>query len=471
LQRGYRVADPDAPRQLNTAWGTLVYGRAYLSPRHGKGTGVHPLDVQLGLTRDGFTPLLISWFCRLATRLSFRCAAELGSMFLGWAPAASTIEEWVLGLGRPAQLWLNSGPVPQDEGEVLVIEGDGKAVPTATEEELSKRRGPRRHKAKACPCNCQRHRGRACRQARGPKKKRKRGDKSKNGRSATLIAMYTLKRGADGRLHGPCNKKVYASFSARKHALAWARAQATRRGFGPESAKTVQLVVDGESCLGQGLRELFPTAILTLDIRHAQERLWRVGRLLHAEGSAALAAWVEPLSEQLYEGQAAQVVQQLQRLTFVGPGSKQKRKVQQESVGYLQKRLGMMHYQEWRQQDLVLASGVVEGAVRHVIGERLDQSGMRWLVERGESLLLLRCIEVNGDWDAFFRWSEQQRQAQLQQGQVVQIRSTKPLQLPQLDEASEKRRRRRKPPRATAPPQEMPGAADHVPETPLSEAA
>lgn len=56
--------------------------------------------------------------------------------------------------------------------------------------------------------------------------------------------------------------------------------------------------------------------------------------------------------------------------------------------------------------DLVLASGVVEGAARYVVGERLDQSGMRWVVQRAEAVLL-RCIEVNGDWEKYFAWEDQ----------------------------------------------------------------
>jgi hypothetical protein len=103
-----------------------------------------------------------------------------------------------------------------------------------------------------------------------------------------------------------------------------------------------------------------------------------------------------------------------------------------------------MRYGAWREQDLVLASGVVEGAARYVIGERLDQSGMRWLVERAEAVLQLRCIEVNGDWDAFFAFSEEQRRAELGEGKGVQIRSHSPKQLPQRSEKAEQARRRRK---------------------------
>jgi hypothetical protein len=216
-QKRYRLANPYAQRDLDTSCGTLRYGRAYLIPRCATGPGWHPLDAQLGLTRDGFSPMLVGWFCRLATRLSFRLACEMGSMFLGRAPAASTVQDWVQGLGRPAHVYLSSAPLPSGDGDVLVIECDGKAIPTATDEELQKRRTPRR--ARVCPCRCHRHRGRSCRKARGKKKKRKRGDKSKNGRSSVLIATYTLKRGEDGRLHGPINKKVYATFSCRKVAL------------------------------------------------------------------------------------------------------------------------------------------------------------------------------------------------------------------------------------------------------------
>jgi hypothetical protein len=435
LARGYHLSDASAARTLKTAFGPVEYHRAYLVPPPGHGPGVHPLDAELGLTRDSFSPLVIGWFCRLATRLSFRLSSELGGMFLGWAPAPSAIAEWVQGLGRPAYLYLSTGPVPADEGEVLVLEFDGKAAPMATAQELARRKGQRRRRARACPHGCQRHRGRACRQRRGRTKRRKKGDKSKNGRSATLVAIYTLRRGDDGRLHGPCNKKVYGSFGPRKKALAWAREQATRRGFPPETTKTVQIVVDGELCLEQQLRVLFPQAILTLDVRHAQEKLWQLGRLFHAEGSSELASWVEPLEALLYQGAVAKLLERLEqelgRVARRGPGTKARRKKLRDVLAYLGKRQGMMAYGRWRQQDLVIATGVVEGAARYVVGERLDNSGMRWIEERAEAVLLLRCIEVNGDLEAFWCWAEQQRRVELDAGLAVQIRSKLPTQLPE----------------------------------------
>jgi hypothetical protein len=434
--RGYRVADDDAPRMLKTSCGPVTYHRAYLLPRHGGGPGVHPLDVALGLTRDSYSPLVIGWFCRLATRVSFQVASNLGEMFLGAAPPVSAIEEWVLGLARPAYVYLSAGPLPKDEGEVLVIEVDGKAAPTATEQELARRRGPRSRHKRGCDCGCQRHRGRARRKCRGRKPRRKKGDKSKNGRSATLVVMYTLRRGPDGRLHGPCNKKVYGTFGTRRAALNWAREQATRRGFPLETDKTVQIVMDGETCLEQRCRRLFPGAILTLDIRHAQEKLWEVGRLFHREGSAELTEWVKDLEELLYKGHARTLVRRLEQalgsVSRRGPGTKGKRKALKKVISYLNARVKLMDYGRWRDQDLVIASGIVEGAARYVVGERLDNGGMRWVEERAEAVLLLRCIEVNGDWDEFTRWSQEQRSQELGCGQVVRIRSKIPTQFPQV---------------------------------------
>ncbi len=63
-------------------------------------------------------------------------------------------------------------------------------------------------------------------------------------------------------------------------------------------------------------------------------------------------------------------------------------------------RLGMMNYQKLIEQDLVIATGIVEGAARYVIGERMDCSGIRWIPERAEALLRLKCIELNGDYSS-----------------------------------------------------------------------
>jgi hypothetical protein len=80
-----------------------------------------------------------------------------------------------------------------------------------------------------------------------------------------------------------------------------------------------------------------------------------------------------------------------------------------------------------REQDLVIASGQVEGTVRQLVGERFDCAGMRWVRGKAEQLLHLRCIELNGDWDAFAKWFQAKVLARLKKGERVQVLTDKPI--------------------------------------------
>lgn len=427
----YRRGEAYAPRTLKTAYGAVPYGRAHLIRRRG-GAGFYPLDAVLVLTRDGLSPWVMQWVGRLATRMSFAATRLLCQAALRWSPATETIEQVVLGLGRQAAAFMQQLAAPPHDGEVLVIEVDGKCPPTATAAELSKRRGRRRHRP-GCACGCQRHRGRAKRHAQGSTKRRNKGDKSKNGKEVVLVVLYTLKRGDDGKLHGPINKKVWASFAGRKAAAWWARAEATKRGFGPDTTKTVQLVMDGAKGLRHNLVPLFPGAVVTLDVCHVVEKLWALGHRFHPEGSEELTAWVEDLKALVYGGRAAELVERLRdyqrQVPAHGPGTKSRRQGLKALIGYLTPRLEMMRYAEWIEQDLVIGSGQVEGAARQVVGERMDCAGMRWLQGKGEALLQLRCIELNGDWDRFFAWVQGRNRERLQGRQRLRILTDQPLKL------------------------------------------
>jgi hypothetical protein len=426
----YRPGDDYAERTLKTRFGEVKYGRRYLQSCCGS-NGIFPLDIVLGLTWDKLSPWVMQWVARLATRMSFKAAKMVCKAVLNWAPATETIEQVVLGMGRDAAPFMKQLKAPSEDGEVLIIEVDGKCPPTATEEELAKRRGKRqpRHE-KDCTCGCQRHRGKAKRQVRGRKKRRKKGDKSKNGKEVVVVVMYTLKRGEDGKLHGPRNKKIYATFAGSKAAAAWARAEATKRGFGPDTTKIVQIVTDGAKRLRCPLEKLFPKALFTLDVWHVVERLWAVGRHYHKEGSAELEKFVDDLKDLLYEDAAA-LVEHLQKLKqqvpHQGPGTKGRRQILEKTINYMRRRLDMMHYKKWLVEDLVISTGQAEGTVRQLVGERFDCAGMRWLKGKAEALLHLRCIELNGDWQKFVNWFQRKNQGRLRKGKPHRVLTDQPL--------------------------------------------
>jgi hypothetical protein len=112
-------------------------------------------------------------------------------------------------------------------------------------------------------------------------------------------------------------------------------------------------------------------------------------------------------------------------------GTKRQRAVLDGVIKYVAARLTMVDYAKWLEQDLVIASGVIEGACRYVIGERMDCSGMRWVEGKAEAILYLRCIEANGLWEHFFDWCCERWAAQLERQEVVQIRTDQPLPLPE----------------------------------------
>jgi len=202
--RRFRRA-PAIPRSLTILFGVVHYARTYMREvgHHGR-RGFHPLDVALGLVGDWFSWNLLTMAARLATKLSFAEARATLASFVPDAPSTEVIENTVLGLGRHTAAWFEHAPAPEGDGEVLVIMFDGKGAPTATESELSRRRGKRRRRQRpASP----RHRGRHHRRRYGKKPRRKKGDKSKNARIVTMAVMFTLKPQGN-KLLGPINRKL-----------------------------------------------------------------------------------------------------------------------------------------------------------------------------------------------------------------------------------------------------------------------
>lgn len=393
---------PAKPRLLGTFFGKVRYWRTYLLQRNGnRGRGYYPVDLALGLTADSFSMGAVSRAVRLATKMSYAAAAQVMVSFLDWSPSTKSIEDATLGLGRFTAGWVERRPPPDGDGEVLVMQFDGKATPTAREAELKKRRGKRR--LNPYP-DSPRHRGRHGRWQRGSKLRRKKGDKSKNGKMTMVVVMYTLKHGTDifGNpiLKGPINRWVYASYAPKRHAFAVARREADKRGFHQGSGRQVQIVTDGDEDLRRYAREVFPEALHSLDVIHVVEYLWKAGACLYKEGSDELRGWVEKQKDRLYAGEAKSIVGAL-RSSVKQARTEKKRQTLKDIARYIAKRVDMMNYDSLEQADLELASGMVEGAVRYVVSQRFDEGGMRWIKERAEALLQLRCIEINGDWDAF----------------------------------------------------------------------
>jgi hypothetical protein len=436
--RQFRVA-PAIYRDLATLFGVIRYPRAYMreiadGPRH----GFFPLDQDLGLTSDRFSWNVLSRAVLLATKLSFAEARCTLWKFIPNPPSTEVIEQTVLGLGRYTADWFETQPAPDGEGEVLVVMIDGKGAPMATETELERRRGKRTKRKKAIS---PRHRGRDKRKRYPKKPRRKKGDKSKNAKMATMFVMFTLKEHGD-QLKGPINRRIYASFGPKRHVFEIARREADKRGFTEESGKPVQLVTDGDQDLERYGPEFFPGAIHTTDIVHVIEKLWKAGECLFREGSEELGEWIEQQKERLYKGRVEDILHELRArhdaIPKTGPGNKGKRKRLADVHQYLVNRgPERMNYDELLDHDLEISTGMIEGIIKNVIGRRFDHGGSRWIKERAEALLQLRCIEVNGDWELFMQYVHGRMTSEAQRhGQMLRLQSQVPAPLPALNEAA-----------------------------------
>ena len=407
MGRRFRRAPPIA-RNLSTLFGVVRYWRTYLREVGVKHPhGHHPLDLSLGLGKERFSFSVLATAARLATQMAFAEARSTMGLFVPQVPSTEVIEKAVLGLGAHTEAFFAQQPAPEEDGEVLVIEVDGKAVPTATEQELRRRRRPRRKRGPNATSSA-RHRGRTKR-ARHPKRpRRKKGDKSKNGKVATLVVLYTLRRRGTRRLEGPLNRRHYVSFGSKRHAFEIARREADKRGFTTDSGKLVQVVSDGDRDFADLRAEYFPKALHTLDAYHAFERLWTAGGTFFKEGSEELKAWVQEQKERLFRDDAEAVLQEMRArhaaIPKTGPGTKSRRERLGRAIGYLARRTAMIRYGWLKRRDLVIGTGIVEGAIKHIVGRRCDHGGMRWIKERAQPVLQLRCIQINGDWESFERF-------------------------------------------------------------------
>jgi hypothetical protein len=371
-----------------------------------------PIDRELGLC-SGFSLGVVMAITRLCAQLAFLHARETFREAYEWMPSPRAVLRMVDGVGEQARPFLEQAPAPAGDGEVLVIQADGGGAPMIGTVEYSRRRRrraeaalDRRHRRrpsqrKGGPTKTTARRRRRQKRKTRPRKRRTKGQKSKNAKVAIVGVLYTLRQTPEG-LEGPVNKRIYATFDSHEALFIWLRREADKRGYG---RKYSLFLADGCQHIWRLQQRYFPEADTCLDWFHVVEKLWTAGTCLYPEGSSRLAAWVAQQTRLLRRGRIGAVLDAIQQarrtIPKTGPGNKGKRERLLEIHKHLAKHKHRMRYHLLRDRDLDIGSGAVEGAVRNLVRLRLDGPGMRWGRERSERVLHLRCILLNGQWDEF----------------------------------------------------------------------
>jgi hypothetical protein len=146
-RRTYRRRPEPKARNFMTWFGDVRYWRSYFFAKPSydhPGRGVHPVDMVLGLGRCRISLDLLALGANLSTRMSFAQAQDSMQRSVGVAPSIEVLERGVLGLGALTDDFFRQLGAPPGDGDVLIIQFDGKGFPTATPDELARRRGKRR---------------------------------------------------------------------------------------------------------------------------------------------------------------------------------------------------------------------------------------------------------------------------------------------------------------------------------------
>lgn len=376
--------------------------------------GYFPLDAELNLPEQCFSYVLQEWGALLGTDGSFEKVTERLETFFGVKFWSQGVQHVARAAADDVQPFYEQLPPPpaKEEGELLVATIDGKGVPIRPEE-------PQGRKIRIGP-----------------------GEKPNKKKEAVVSAVYTVERfrrtpddvireiDQENRIVAPAqappprprpqNKRVRATMRGKDEAFAEVRRQLDQRD--PHGRKQWIALTDGAEPLQERtLSQLAgPSGILLiLDIMHVLTYLWAVAFAYHKEGTPEASRWVMNKLRLLLEGKVGYVIGTLRLRLGQGGLSRSKQRDFQKAIDYMERNRPFMAYDVYIAEGYPIGSGVAEGACKHLVGDRMESTGMRWSMAGAQAILELRSVSLNGDWTAFWRYRAAREKARLYGGDHV----------------------------------------------------
>ena len=120
------------------------------------------------------------------------------------------------------------------------------------------------------------------------------------------------------------------------------------------------------------------------------------------------ASWVAEQIERLLHGQVRPMVRSLRRWATVQGLSPKQREPIDHCATYLANHVSYLNYPDSLAKGYPIATGVIEGACRYLVKDRMAITEARWGLEGGEAVLKLRALVINGDFDVYWVFHETQ---------------------------------------------------------------
>jgi hypothetical protein len=390
------------PRPYVSIFGPLHIERYVYAVREGQRVEFCAVDARLALPASKFSYLLQDWDQSFAMEQPFGKVVQTVKKILGFDQHVDSVERINRDMAKEVEAFHASLETPpaEEEGEIFVQTADGKGVPI-------------RRPADAPPIHNHRH-------DKGPKPDRK--------KMATLGAVYSVdpfvrtpeeiveslfrdprEKRPKRKRPRPCHKRMRAALNhtnaegeeidGRAAIFGWISDEIAQRN--PDGSKPTVRIMDGEESLwnmSNAFQEDVPL-IDVVDLLHITPRLWNAASLFHARDSREAEKFVRDRVLRILRGEVDAVVRGLRRMSTTAKLAGKKRSQLETICSYFQKNRHRMRYDEYLARGYPIASGVIEGACRHVVKDRLERTGMNWVREGAQPMLDLRRIHLTDQWD------------------------------------------------------------------------
>jgi hypothetical protein len=394
-------AERDHARPLATVFGPVTVTRiAYRAPG---ARNVHPADEELNLPEEKYSHGLRRLAAVEAPRGSYDDAAAAITRATGVKTGKRQVEELAMRAAADVDAFYAArrpGQAPEDQ--VLMIQADGKGI-------VMREEGLRPATAKAAAAA---KRKVAARLSPGEKNGRKRMAEI----AAVTDVIPAARTPADiitppgrDRADPPKTQGKWLTASVTDDigaVIAAAFDEAQRRDPGRE--RTWIALVDGNNTQIEAItaeaERRGVTVTIGIDFIHVIEYCWRAAWTFFEPGDPDAGDWVAGRATAILEGRAADVAAGIRRRATTYGYSPAERKGADTCAGYLDAKAPYLDYATALAKGWPIATGIIEGACRHIIKDRFDITGARWSLDGAEALLKLRALHANGDFDEYWPW-------------------------------------------------------------------
>lgn len=394
-------------RTLESLFGTVQVERlGYGTPGQ---ESLHPLDAALNLPKELYAHALRKKVAAEAARSSFEEVVEALTEHTGAQGPKRQAEALCQQAAQDFDAFYAQRRAPPQEppaaaGSIVVLTTDGKGVPMRKE-------ALRPQTRKAAEASTHKLRTRL---SKGEKRHRK--------RMATVASVYSIApyvRSADAwvrelapmhevrtaRRPPPQGKRVWASVRKAPQAVI-AEMFDEAHGRDPEGTRPWVVLVDGQEhqlrLLRQEIKRRSVAVTLILDLFHVLEYLWAAAFAFHAEGSAEAELWVRTQLLALLRGRASRVAAAMRRSATGRAFTASKRAAVDKCADSLLKYRDMLRYDQYLAAGSPIGTGVIEGACRYLVKDRMERTGARWSLDGAEAVLRLRALWTNGDFEPYW---------------------------------------------------------------------